>query len=114
MLEERTPDKLEDGRGGGGRDGELSVFCIVMEAAKGVPHRLPWQRLLFCVLLPIPDAGAIQCKKRLSFFSSPAWMSLTKPTLAGNIVKKLFPARVGLVSDIPAGEGKNNYLFYSV
>ncbi len=36
----------------------------------------------------------------------------TKLSLAGII--KLFPARDSLVSDIPAGDGKNDYLCYSV
>ncbi len=51
-------------------------------------------------------------KKRLSIFPSPAGMSLTKLFLAGVI--KLFPARESLISDIPAGDGKMDILFYSV
>jgi hypothetical protein len=39
-------------------------------------------------------------------------MSLTKLSLAGII--KLFPASDSFVSDIPAGDGKNANLFYSV
>jgi hypothetical protein len=39
-------------------------------------------------------------------------MSLTKFPLAGNI--SLFPARESLASDIPAGDGKLENLFYSV
>ncbi len=46
-------------------------------------------------------------KKRLSIFPSPAGMSLPNSPWPGII--KLFPAREGLVSDIPAGD-----LFYSV
>ncbi len=41
-------------------------------------------------------------------------MSLTKLSLAGNTVIKLFPARESLVSDIPAGDGKLANLFYRV
>ncbi len=51
-------------------------------------------------------------KKRLAIFPSPAGMSLTKLSLAGII--KLFLSRESLVSDIPAGDGKIAYLFYSV
>ncbi len=51
-------------------------------------------------------------KKRLSYFPSPAGMPLTKLTWPGII--KLFPARENLVSDIPAGDGKNANLFYRV
>jgi hypothetical protein len=50
----------------------------------------------------------VHCKKWLSIFPSPAGMSLTKLFLAG------FPARESLVSDILAGEGKMDNLFYSV
>ncbi len=39
-------------------------------------------------------------------------MSLTKLSLAG--IVKLFPPRDSLVSDIPAGDRKNDNLFYSV
>jgi hypothetical protein len=39
-------------------------------------------------------------------------MSLTKLSVAGII--KLFPARESLVSDIPAGDGKNDNLFLPV
>ncbi len=38
-------------------------------------------------------------------------MSLTKLSQDGNTVIKLFPARKGLVSDIPAGDGKTANLF---
>ncbi len=40
----------------------------------------------------------------LATFSSPAGMSLTKLSLAGNNI--IIPARESLVSDIPAGDGK--------
>jgi hypothetical protein len=39
-------------------------------------------------------------------------MSLTKLSLAGNNL--VFPGKVSLVSDIPAGDGKIVKLFYSV
>ncbi len=51
-------------------------------------------------------------KKRLAIFPSPAGMSLTKLSLAGNI--KLFPARESLVSDIPAGGRENRLPFFTV
>jgi hypothetical protein len=47
----------------------------------------------------------LHCKKRLAVFPSPAGVSLTKLSLAGN---NLFPARETLVSDIPAGDGEND------
>jgi hypothetical protein len=58
--------------------------------------------------------GLYTLKKRLSIFPSPAGMSLTKLSLAGN--KLIFKpiARESLVSDIPAGDGKIEDLFYSV
>jgi hypothetical protein len=52
----------------------------------------------------------IHCKKRFDVSLPPAGMSLTKPW-AGII--KFFPIRESLVSDIPAGDGKNDNLFYS-
>jgi len=46
--------------------------------------------------------------KKVSDFPSPAEMSLTKLSLAGNIVRE------SLVSDIPAGDRKIANIFYSV
>ncbi len=51
---------------------------------------------------------SLHCKKRLAIFPSPAGMSLTKLSLAGN---KLYPAKESLVSDVPAGDGKIDNLF---
>ncbi len=48
--------------------------------------------------------GIYTVKKCYRFFPSPAGMSPTKLSLAGN----------NLVSDIPAGDGKNDNLLYSV
>ncbi len=53
------------------------------------------------------------CKNRITNFSSPAGMS-TKKILLGVKKIKLFFARESLVSDIPAGDGKIDNLFYSV
>jgi hypothetical protein len=50
--------------------------------------------------------------KRSLFFPSPAGMSLTKLTLAGNNL--IIFGRESLVSDTPAGNGKNDNIFYSV
>ncbi len=61
-------------------------------------------------------SGCLSCvhwKKRLAIFPSQAGMSLTKLFLAWKIIK-LFPGRESLVSDIPAGDGKIDNLFYSV
>jgi hypothetical protein len=43
-------------------------------------------------------------------------MSLTKLSLGGNndLIYKLFPPRVSLVSDIPVGDGNIEKLFYGV
>jgi hypothetical protein len=50
--------------------------------------------------------------KRSMIFPSPAWMSLTKLSLA--VIIKLFLARDSLVSDIPAGDRKNDNPFFTV
>jgi hypothetical protein len=53
----------------------------------------------------------VHCKKRLAIFPSPAGMSLTKLSLAtGNNLT----SRESFVSDIPAGTGKSNNLFFTV
>jgi hypothetical protein len=53
--------------------------------------------------------------KKVKDFPSPAGMSLTRLSLDGNTVVKLFPSRESLVSDIPTGDGKIANLFlYSV
>jgi hypothetical protein len=60
---------------------------------------------------PQTNRRRVHCKKRFSIFPSPAGMSpVTKLSLAGKIIK-LFPARVSLVSAVPAGEGKIGNLF---
>jgi hypothetical protein len=43
-------------------------------------------------------------------------MSLTELSLGGNndVIYKLFPSRESLVSDIPAGDGNIEKLFYAV
>ncbi len=53
-------------------------------------------------------------KKNFSIFPSPAGMSLTKVSLGGNndVIYKVFPPRESLVSDIPAGDGNIEKLFY--
>ncbi len=55
-------------------------------------------------------------KKSFSIFQSPAWMSFTKVSLGGNydVINKLFLPREILVSDIPAGDGNIEKLFYVV
>ncbi len=55
-------------------------------------------------------------KKNFSIFLSPTGMSLTKVSLGGNndVIYKLFPPREILVSDIPAGVGNIEKLFYGV
>jgi hypothetical protein len=60
--------------------------------------------------------GAYHCKKSFSIFPSTAGMSLSKLSLGGNndVIYKLFPARESLVSDIPAGDGNIEKLFYGV
>ncbi len=58
----------------------------------------------------------VHCKKGFPIFPSPAGMSLTKLSLDGNydVIYKLFLHRESLVSDIPAGDGNIEKLFYSV
>jgi hypothetical protein len=53
-------------------------------------------------------------KKSFSIFPSPAGMSLTKLSLGGNndVIYKVFPPRESLASDIPAGEGNIEQLFF--
>jgi hypothetical protein len=55
-------------------------------------------------------------KKSFSIFLYPAMMSLTKLSLGGNndLIYKLFPPRESLVSDIPAGDGNIEKLFFTV
>jgi hypothetical protein len=51
----------------------------------------------------------IHCKKGLAVFPSPAGMSLTKLSLAGN--NSIFPGQGEFVTDIPAGDVKTTNLF---
>ncbi len=53
-------------------------------------------------------------KKSFKIFPSPTGMSLTKFSLGGNnsIITSLFLPRESLVSDIPAGDGNIEKLFY--
>ena len=62
-------------------------------------------------------SSPVHCKKRLASFPSPAGMSLTKLSLAGNndVIYKLFLPRESLVSDVPAEDGNiANLFFYRV
>jgi len=52
----------------------------------------------------------LHCKKRFSFFLYPAEMSLTKLPLDGNNLIIPGQGEFG-ISDIPAGDGKNDNLF---
>jgi hypothetical protein len=54
----------------------------------------------------------ILCKNRLAFFTSPAGMSLTKLSLAGN--NSIFPGQGKVVSDIPPGDGETANPFFTV
>jgi hypothetical protein len=55
-------------------------------------------------------------KKSFSIFPSAARISLTKLSLGGNnfYVTSLFPHRETLISDIPAGDGNIEKLFFTV
>ncbi len=58
-------------------------------------------------------SDSFHCKKWLAIFKSPAGMSLTNLSLAGNDL--IIPSQEEyMVSDIPAGNGKIASLFYSV
>jgi hypothetical protein len=58
----------------------------------------------------------MHCKKSFSIFPSLAGMSLIKLSLGGyyDVTYKLFLPRESLVSDIPAGDGNIEKLFYCV
>ncbi len=94
---------------------KLRVWWLPIKVLSG-SRQAHWRDvLLIHKILPAKKTKkmVIHCKKRVSFFPSKAGMSLTKLSLwLGNI--KLFLARDSLVSDIPAGDGKNDNLFYSV
>jgi hypothetical protein len=73
----------------------------------------PWSLLIYISIPPAYNFIFIQYTvKKIIVFPVPAGMSLTKLSLAGII--KLFSARESFVSDIPAGDGKNYNIFYSV
>jgi hypothetical protein len=73
------------------------------EGAEHHTHHPPPAHLLAQVVYTV--------KKRLSFFPSSDGMSLTKLSLDGNTLIIPSQARETLVSDIPAGDGKNDNLF---
>jgi hypothetical protein len=64
------------------------------------------------VSLILYTISRLHCKKRLASFPSPAGMSLTKRSLAGNNL--IIPARECLVCAIPAEDGIIANIFYSV
>ena len=63
---------------------------------------------------PPPSLQPYTVKKSFSIFPSPAGMSHTKLSMGGkyDVIYKLFLLRESLVSDIPAGDGNNDKLFY--
>jgi hypothetical protein len=65
---------------------------------------------------PLPATHCLRRRKSFSIFPSPAGMSLTKLSLGRNnlFMTSLFPPRESLVSDIPAGGGNIEKLFYGV
>ena len=69
-----------------------------------VPHHL-----LHCIFV-LGEINTV--KKRLAVILSPARMSLTKLSLAGNNL--IIPGQGEFVSEIPAGDRKIIDLFYSV
>ncbi len=85
-------------------DGQLGMICTVMEVAKRKLKRLTWSKLL---------SYELHRKKNFSIFPCPAGMWLS---LGGNnlYMTSLFPPRESLVSDIPAGDGNIEKLFYGV
>ncbi len=60
--------------------------------------------------LILSQRGGLHCKKRLMIFPS----GFHQPNSLWTGIIKLFPATESLVSDIPAGDGKIDNLFYSV
>jgi hypothetical protein len=75
-----------------------------------------WQKVSCCPLVALGciityrylQYRTVHCKKRITIFPSPAGMSPWQGII------KLFLAREGLVSDIPAGDGKIANLFFTV
>jgi hypothetical protein len=63
-------------------------------------------------LILLPLSTKLHCKKRLVIFPSLAGMSLTNVSLSR--INKVNPRQGELVSDIPAGDGKIDKVFYSV
>ncbi len=83
----------------------LTFFCLQTLCNDLVISFLfRWIRhsVYYFLSLCMKEIKILHCKKTLSFFPSPAGMSLTKLSLAG---------KISLVSDIPAGNGKNDNLF---
>jgi hypothetical protein len=64
-------------------------------------------------MLPVADMAAIYTVKK-SYRFSRLQPGCHYPNSPWPGIKKLFPARENLVSDIPAGDGKTANLFYSV
>ncbi len=72
-------------------------------------------RIIYCLFVCGKTSSETNTLKKLAIFPSPAGMSLTKLSLGGNnddVIYKLFPPRESLVSDIPAGDGNIEKLFF--
>jgi hypothetical protein len=83
----------------------LRCEITIMETRQRPAPRRRWCN---CTMIRIfsNHTASLHCKKRLSYFPSPAGMSLTKLSLGGNNL-----IRECLVSDIPDGDGKIDNLF---
>ncbi len=73
-------------------------------------------RTVATLALTARRSNHIHRKISFSIFLSPPGMSLTKLSLVGNydVIYKLFLPRESLISDIPAGDGNIDKLFYGV
>jgi hypothetical protein len=82
----------------------LSIYCLLYSTLLGIRNNnnIVWR--FYTV------------KKNFSAFPSLAGMSLTKLSLGRNndVIYKVFPPRESLVSDIPAGDGNIEKLFFTV
>ncbi len=60
--------------------------------------------------------SSVYTAKKVTIFPSPAGMSLTKLSMGGKyeVIYKLFLPRERLISEIPAGDGNIEKLFYGV
>ncbi len=89
--------------------------AVVVPHRLGVAPRLQHRVSLQIMMQSWACLYSLHGKKSFSIFPSPTGMSLTKLSLGGNnlYMTSLFPPRVSLLSDIPAGTGISKIFFYN-